>query len=121
MKTLKYVMIITLTVLIIFLFGCSQQATPEEIAFAKCITDEGAIMFGAYWCSHCKSQKDLFGKSFDEINYVECSLPGGDGQTEIGVQAKIQSYPTWEFADGSRITGEMTFGQLAAKTACKLP
>ena len=120
MKIYKILLLFTLTSLFM-LSGCSPKASPEEIAFAKCITDEGAVMFGAYWCSHCKSQKKAFGESFSEINYIECSLPGGEGQTEICNQAKIESYPTWEFADGSRVNGEMSFGQLSAKTACKLP
>jgi hypothetical protein len=119
MKILLSILIVSL--LILAGCGTGKSASTELQSFAKCISDSGATMFGAYWCPHCQNQKKEFGGAWDQINYVECSLPGGQAQTEICVQAKIESYPTWEFSDGSRTTGEMSFGQLAAKTGCKLP
>lgn len=88
--------------------------------FAQCLKDKGAKMYGAYWCSHCQNQKRLFGKSFEKINYIECSLPDGQTQTEVCREAGIESYPTWEFADGERITGEASLATLAEKTNCSL-
>src|SRR3989344_3569664 len=32
--------------------------------FAQCLTDNGAKMFGAYWCPHCSDQKKMFGSSW---------------------------------------------------------
>jgi hypothetical protein len=40
---------------------------------------------------------------------------------QICKDKKIESYPTWEFADGSRLNGEITLQQLADKTSCLLP
>lgn len=109
-------------ILVVFLLaGCSSKPAPELLNFTQCLSESGAVMFGAYWCPHCQEQKKEFGSAWSNVNYVECSLPGGKGQTEICVQAKIESYPTWEFKDGSRLTGKQSFGQLAAKTGCKLP
>ena len=88
--------------------------------FAQCLTDKGTKMYGAYWCSHCASQKRLFGKSFAKIKYIECSLPGGQEQTQECQEAKIESYPTWEFGDSSRQTGEVSLAALAEKTQCSL-
>lgn len=85
---------------------------------ATCLTQKGVKMYGAYWCVHCQAQKKAFGTSFAKINYIECSLPGGTGQTEACIQAKIESYPTWEFGDGERITGEIKLDQLAVKAEC---
>jgi glutaredoxin len=75
-------------------------------------------MYGAFWCPHCLRQKELFGNSFDKINYVECSLPDKSDQTQVCKDAKIESYPTWEFADGSRATGERTLEELGNKAGC---
>lgn len=107
--------------LVTVLVACSPTGSPELDSFATCITENGAKMFGAYWCPHCKDQKADFGESWDKVNYIECSLPGGRGQTEVCAQAGIQGYPTWEFGDGERVSGRQSFEALAQKTGCSLP
>lgn len=89
-------------------------------AFAQCIADSGAKFYGAYWCPHCQAQKTTFGKSAKKLPYVECAL-SQDKQTQICIDKNIQSYPTWEFPDGTRVTGQQTFEELAAKTSCAVP
>lgn len=89
---------------------------PQLDQFAKCLSDQGAIMYGAYWCSHCQNQKRLFGQSFELVNYVECTQDVANCEA-----AGITGYPTWIFADGSRIEGEASFAQLAERTQCPLP
>ena len=116
-RTLTIVLIVSL----LFITACSfGPSTEVKTKFANCLSDKEVTMFGAYWCPHCQQQKKMFGDAWDEINYVECSLPGGQGQTEICIQAGIQSYPTWEFAPGDRISGALTFEQLAAKSGCQI-
>ena len=90
-------------------------------AFATCLKDRGAVFYGAFWCPHCQSQKKLFGLSQKFLPYVECSLSSGQGQTQLCRDKNIASYPTWEFADGSRLTGEIPLATLAEKTGCVLP
>lgn len=89
--------------------------------FAMCIKDKGAVFYGAFWCPHCQSQKKLFGKSAKLLPYVECSTPNGSNQTQICIDKDITGYPTWEFADGSRINGEVSLETLSEKTGCVLP
>ena len=89
--------------------------------FAKCLKDKGATFYGAFWCPHCQNEKALFGSSAELLPYTECSMPDGQSQTQVCIDKKISSYPTWEFADGSRETGEVTLQKLAEKTGCTLP
>jgi len=91
--------------------------------FAQCLKDKGAIFYGAFWCSHCQSQKALFGRSVRFLPYVECSTPDGQGQLQVCKDAGITGYPTWQFNASSTdtINGEATLEQLAEKTACVLP
>jgi thiol-disulfide isomerase/thioredoxin len=89
--------------------------------FAQCITNSGAKFYGAYWCSHCQAQKKLFDNSAKFLPYIECSTPSGDGQQQVCIDANIESYPTWIFADGSRQSGEVSLDKLAEKTGCVLP
>lgn len=88
--------------------------------FAKCVSDSGAKMYGTYWCSHCASQKKSFGNSFSKINYVECSEPNNSGQTKACKDAGIQSYPTWEFGDGTREEGVLSLEKISQITGCSL-
>ncbi len=114
---MKYV--IPLIILTIFLVYFTSG--PDTSDFAQCLTDNGAKMFGAYWCGHCKEQKELFGDGFKNIKYIECSLPGGDGQTELCKKENIEGYPLWEFKDGSRESGQLPLETLSEKTGCPLP
>jgi thiol-disulfide isomerase/thioredoxin len=93
--------------------------------FAECIKDSGATFYGAFWCPHCQAQKKLFGSSAKLLPYVECSTPDAQNQNQICIDKKIQSYPTWELKDGTRLPTEneagVTLSTLAAKTGCTLP
>ncbi len=87
---------------------------------ASCLTEKGVNFYGAFWCPHCQEQKGLFGKSAKLLPYVECSTPDGKGQTPICIDKKIDGYPTWEFADGSRISAVVSPEVLAEKAGCKV-
>ncbi|MAG20357.1 hypothetical protein CL618_02905 [archaeon] len=120
MKKIYWIIIILILITGIF-FTIKSTLTPGKYDnFAKCLTDNKAKLYGAYWCSHCIDQKNTFGKSFKYITYIECSLPNNAGQNARCKEENIQSYPTWEFKDKSRITGELSFEELSKKTNCKL-
>ncbi|MBI2102806.1 hypothetical protein HYT55_03130 [Candidatus Woesearchaeota archaeon] len=102
---------------LIFLIGCSSNSTKYDY-FASCLTEKGVAMYGAFWCSHCKDQKEMFGSSFQYINYVECSLPDGSTQTEYCVKKEIKGYPTWELENGTRLEGTVSLEDLSQKTGC---
>ena len=89
-------------------------------SFAACLGDKGATFYGAFWCPHCAQQKELFGQSVKLLPYKECSTPDSKGQTQVCIDAGIQSYPTWEFADGTRASGLQTLESLSEKTGCPL-
>mgnify|MGYP001571635365 FL=1 len=89
--------------------------------FATCLKDKGAVFYGAFWCTHCQSQKKLFGSSQKLLSYVECSSLDGQSQLQICKDKKITGYPTWTFADGTSLNGEIPLQQLADKTSCVLP
>lgn len=98
------------------------NSTPGKYdTFAQCINDSGAKFYGAFWCPHCENQKALFGKSEKHLPYIECSTPDGQGQLQECIDANIEGYPTWEFADGERMRGEVSFEALSEKTGCALP
>jgi hypothetical protein len=114
--------IITLIIVLAFVaFLVAQAKKPGKYdEFAQCISDSGAKFYGAWWCPHCQNQKAIFGKSAQHLPYVECS-DKSRAQTQECTDLGIQSYPTWQFPDGTKETGEKTFAELAAKTNCPAP
>ncbi len=101
--------------------GFSKKYEANLSTLAQCLTDKGAKFYGAYWCPHCAAQKQAFGKAVKQLPYVECAEVGnqqGQSPACAAVTPKIESYPTWIFADGTRMTGEIALTKLAEKTGC---
>lgn len=124
-KKTRQTILWTLLILVIiglFVFFLYREAKKPGVYddFAQCITNSGAIFYGAFWCPHCQAQKAMFGKSANLIPYEECSTPDGRGQNELCIEQDIQGYPTWEFADGSRRGGTLSLEELAELTSCEL-
>ncbi len=89
---------------------------------AQCMTDKGAVMYGVFWCDHCRMQKEIFGDSFKYVKYVECVTQ--DKPRELIPECKAQGIshtPTWIFADGTRMEGSKSLATLAEATGCKAP
>ena len=121
--SLKFKIIFALLIVILifsfsfFIFGSWSQKN-EKItfdAFAKCLTEKGAIMYGTYWCPHCKNEKNAFGDSFQFVNYVECT----ENPNECLAKG-IEGYPTWIFPDGKRLIGEQGITKLQEVSGCPL-
>ena len=118
--TIVFVLIALMAVVVIgFGIGTDDNEPSNLDEFAQCLTEKGVKMYGTYWCSHCENQKEAFEKSWQYINYVECSESGG-GQTQECADAGINGYPTWEFQDGSRLSGELSFEVLSSNSGCPL-
>ncbi|MBI4120851.1 MAG: hypothetical protein HY457_01165 [Parcubacteria group bacterium] len=103
-------------------FAVSEYKKPGQLdTFAQCLQSKGVMFYGAFWCPHCQNQKAMFGKSSKLLPYTECSTPDGRSQLQVCKDKNITSYPTWEFADGTRENGEVPLQTLSQKTGCQLP
>jgi hypothetical protein len=91
--------------------------------FARCLTDRGVKMYGAYWCPHCAEQKEKFGASFEYAPYTECGIKGDlHGVSQACKDAGIKHYPTWQFPPtGERVERVFTLQELSDRTGCPLP
>ena len=91
-------------------------------AFARCLTDKGVKMYGAYWCPHCAEQKELFDAAFKYAPYVECGVQGNTSKMQqVCTDAGIKHYPTWQFPPvGERVEGKMPLEDLSLKSGCPL-
>ena len=86
----------------------------EYDGFAECLSDSGAVMYGTEWCGACRAQKDLFGDSFDKVNFIDC-----DRQRDLCLIAGVVSYPTWKIG-GENYEGAFELAELAEISGCEL-
>jgi hypothetical protein len=63
----------------------------------------------------------MFGSSFQYAPYVECGIKGSQGIEPVCTQNGIKRFPTWIFADGTRVEGEHELQFLGEETGCSLP
>ena len=120
-KNIKWIIALVVIAAVIGLWAFANNRPSRLDGFAQCLKEKNAIFYGAFWCPHCQNQKRLFGRSVRFLSYVECSTPDGRSQTAACTEKNIEGYPTWEFADQSRISGEATLEQLSEKTGCTIP
>ena len=88
-------------------------SSPEKIKLAEHLTNEGAVMYNAYWCPHCHDQKEMFGKeASSKLNLVECAKDGFNNKRELCESKGITGFPSWEI-NGSIDSGVKTLRELA--------
>ena len=99
--------VIILATAVYTIYSINKPAPYDD--FAKCLSDKGAVMYGAMsWCHFTQGQRAMFGKSFKYINYHEFTeLPG------------IKKTPTWVI-NGAWYENVQSFDKLAGLTGCKI-
>jgi len=114
---LKKYFIFSATVLsLILLAGCGTTSTlvnEQYDALAKHLTETGIKVYGATGCGACQKQEELFGDSWQYINYEDCHASESRQQLQICAEHDIRAYPTWEFANREQKQGVMLPEQLA--------
>lgn len=116
------IVVIVAVVVVALIFLQKEANKPGKLdTFAACLGEKGATFYGAFWCPHCAKQKKNFGTSAKLLPYVECSTPDSEGVTQVCKDAGIAKYPTWQYADGTRVEGVQSVKTLAAKTSCPIP
>ena len=109
----KYYIIAAIILILIFagaaytVYSISKPGPYDN--FAKCLSEKGAVMYGAMeWCHFTQGQRAMFGKSFKYVNYHEFTeLPG------------IKKTPTWVI-NGKWYENAQSFERLSEVTGCKI-
>ncbi len=92
----------------------------DLVAFAKALADSGTRFFGAAWCPFCTEQKELFEDGYKFLPFIEVTNPDRT-PNQIAIDEGITQYPTWEFPDGSRLTGIQTLQTLSQRAGVAIP
>lgn len=82
---------------------------------AICLTANNIKMYGTEWCGYCKKQKEIFGDSFQYVDYVDC-----DKNKEICTAERISGYPTWKTSEGQAYPGVQSLEKLSQISGCML-
>lgn len=92
------------------------QSSPLAVSLARHLHSIGAKMYGAFWCSHCIEQKQIFGREASELlDYVECFPEGYRKGVKIAkacADARIEGFPTWVI-NGEVLSGDKELSELA--------
>ncbi|GER26246.1 NAD(P)H dehydrogenase (quinone)s, partial [Striga asiatica] len=101
----------------------TQESNAMALSLAKHLHSIGAKLYGAFWCSHCVHQKQMFGLEASELlDYVEC-FPDGVGEGADMAKAcydiNLKGLPSWEI-NGQVLIGEKQLPELARLSGIKL-
>ncbi|XVF59858.1 hypothetical protein PTKIN_Ptkin07bG0309500 [Pterospermum kingtungense] len=92
------------------------ESSPFAFSLARHLHSIGAKMYGAFWCSHCLEQKQMFGREASKLlDYVECFPDGfktGTKMVKACADANIEGFPTWVI-NGQVLSGELELKELA--------
>jgi len=111
---LKSNFFISLFFVFLLLITACNNGSPKYDDFAQCLASKDVKMYGTEWCPHCKAQKELFGKSFQYVDYTDC-----DKYKEECLVAGVEGYPTWVI-DGKSYAGTQSLEKLAYYSGCEL-
>ena len=107
------------------------EAAQDLVAFAKALAASGTRYYGAAWCPHCTTTKELFQDGADFLPFIEVTnldspvtlnAVGNGTDTVLNPSGvPINSFPTWEFPDGTRLQGEQTLATISQRSGVAIP
>ena len=72
---MKRTILIGLIIGSLFLLACGSGEDVDYTEFAKCISENDVVFYGAFWCPHCSRVKKNFGKeAWQYVNYINAIL-----------------------------------------------
>ncbi len=92
----------------------------DLVAFAQQLNAAGAKLYGAAWDVNSTAQRQLFGDGAQFLPFIEVTNTNHN-PNQIANTNNITTYPTWVFADNSRLEGVQTLAALSIKTGIAIP
>ncbi|MBI2208643.1 hypothetical protein HYU50_04040 [Candidatus Woesearchaeota archaeon] len=111
-KKIIYLSVSSIIVVLIIsavVFSFANSKKPGALDdFAKCLTEKGAVMYGASFCKYTSAQKGMLGNSMKYINYMDF--------TE---DPNIKVTPTW-LINGKYYENAQSLDRLSQITGCAI-
>lgn len=87
---------------------------------AQCLAVKDIKVYGAYPCAQCEQQRQVFGKAWAYIHYIDCSDEQGVRIPKPQCRGEhIRTLPTWVFPDNLRAEGVISLEKLEEISGCK--
>ncbi|XP_051140551.1 thiol-disulfide oxidoreductase LTO1-like isoform X1 [Andrographis paniculata] len=94
----------------------TKESSPLALSLARHLHSIGAKLYGAFWCSHCVDQKQMFGHEAAKLlDYVECYPDGvreGTKMAKVCSNVELKGFPSWEI-NGQVYSGRKQLAELA--------
>jgi uncharacterized membrane protein len=95
------------------------RSSPRALELARQLQARGGKFYGAFWCGHCRDQKETLGaEAMKLVPYMECAPDGAYTKRTECQAVGIKGYPTW-ILDGKQYPGERSLDQLEDMLAGK--
>jgi len=107
-----YISLLVIFAVIIFSALVLMKPSPEtDEEVAKCI-GENSVLYVQLGCHACKTQEELFGDNYKQLNVVDCYF-----DRETCLEKGIEATPTWIIGE-KRYEGTQTMEQLKELAGC---
>lgn len=93
----------------------------DLVAFARALRAAGAKLYGAGWSAETTAQKALFQDGGQFLDFVEVTNPDRSPNSVATNNNITPPYPTWIFADESRLVGVQTLQAIADHAGIDIP
>ncbi len=106
-RIIIFVIVLAVVIFLMRLVLRATLASGKYDSFAQCLVSKNVKFYGAFWCPHCQDQEKSLQATRQKLEseglYQECSTRDLKAQTPVCIEKKIIKYPTWIFADGTRV------------------
>jgi len=108
--------VIILAVAFLIYYSITRPSVSEiklgtEDALAKCLTEKGIYLHGAYNCHGCEVQKEMFGSAVSFLVYINCDIEPTKCITGLAL-------PYWNMDNNKTIKGPAPLNFLKDKAGC---
>ncbi len=112
--------LVYIRILLLLLFTGQNAWANEQLA--RCMAEQGWVLYGSITCSACRAQRKAFGEAFAHITEIECNPHIAGNQVERCLDRKIRRTPTWimekDGVESGRIESYQLLEDLARLTGC---
>ena len=92
----------------------------DLVALAQSLSDADAVLYGAPWDSATTAELRMFDDGAPLLDFQDVTNADRT-PSELAIDRDITTYPTWLFADGSRLEGTQTIDSVASAAGVELP
>ena len=112
-KIVTISVVISLLAALVFIVWPKQSVVSKD-NFGDCLAQSDITMYGSDTCGSCIAQKEILGKYFASVKYVNCAFNSSECR-----EKGIRGVPTWIIGE-KFLPGRKTIAEIEELTGCNL-